>query len=127
MAILKKCCYFYSLRTGSLLSAYITLIYFVLEAATRIYYLIWWNRSPGRTRNQSTSNTRIFNIAWGLELGLSVIMIFASLLLINGILKNSIVQMLGTGIANLIMCFILIYCLLCVMSYYRDIDQADIP
>ncbi|CAK9299816.1 unnamed protein product [Gordionus sp. m RMFG-2023] len=100
----------------------------------------------------------VFNIAWGLELGLSVIMIFASLLLINGILKrikkyfwpwmlslpilimiilfssisnlalgNSIVQMLGTGIANLIMCFILIYCLLCVMSYYRDIDQADIP
>ncbi|CAK9297931.1 unnamed protein product [Gordionus sp. m RMFG-2023] len=74
-----------------MISAIITLIYFLLQAISRIYYLTAWNKKNIDYLHAGTTPDRIrgFNIGWGLELLFAIFVVISSIFLIMGIRRNN--------------------------------------
>ncbi|CAK9297936.1 unnamed protein product [Gordionus sp. m RMFG-2023] len=143
MAIMKSCCYCFSPKTGSMITAILSLIIFLIQMGVKSYDLSTAQRQPSSVVT-----------LWGLDLFLNILIIISAALLIIGIRlrkryyfwpwmiimvistgKNLIsyiyqlatmyidVQIVSISIVMILLSFFWIYCLLCVITHYQELGR----
>ncbi|CAK9297935.1 unnamed protein product [Gordionus sp. m RMFG-2023] len=91
MLKLKSCCFCFSTRTGSIISAVLTLIGSLIHSGIIIFALTAWNRKDTKyfPPEITEGNIKSIMIAWGFQLFFAICVLISSIFLIIGIQRNN--------------------------------------